>query len=173
MDGRKGAELLADRSFGKHGDATPAPLDSRRVHHGVALKVAEKILPLHELNPQTRSDLKALFEKPAVVRAFVTNPDATIRDITAAMPHLREVLEKNKPFSMRDTDVEVNTQSPMYKIIKKEVELGIPSYQSALRHNLDGLLTSVVGTRLGGAAGMETASYKLLRAYAEQGPTTV
>lgn len=169
MDERKGAELLNGRNFGKNRAVAQAPLDARRMSHGDGLRAAEKILPFKELNPKAQSDMISLFKNPAVVRAFVTNPDKTIHAISETMPHLKEVLERNAPFTKNGSAFEINTRSKMYEIIQGDRGSRGHSTASELRNDLDGLLVGVVGPRLGGARGMETASYNLLSAYARHG----
>lgn len=169
-DERKGAELLNDRNFGKGRESGQAPLDGSRMKHGTALKATERIFPLAELDQKTRTDLVTLFQNPAVVRAFVTNPDKTIQTITSTLPHLRAPLEKHAPFSHKGDNLEINTESKMFTTIQREIASGIPSAElcrvSALKDSLDHLLAAGFGS----AAGSEMASYKLLRSFAEGGP---
>jgi hypothetical protein len=171
-DERKGAELLNDRKFGKGRESGQAPLDESRMKHGTALKATERIFPLAELDQKTRTDLVSLFQNPAVVRAFVTNPDKTIQTITSTLPHLRAPLEKHAPFSHKGDHLEINIGSKMYTTIQREIASGIPSAElsrvSALKYSLDHLLAAGFGR----AAGSEMASYKLLRSFAEGGPLT-
>ena len=171
-DERKGAELLNDRKFGKGRESGQAPLDESRMKHGTALKATERLFPLAELEQKTRTDLVSLFQNPAVVRAFVTNPDKTIQAITSTLPHLRAPLEKHAPFSNKGDTLEINIESRMYTTIQREIASGIPSAElsrvSALKDSLDHLLAAGFGS----AAGSEMASYKLLRSFAEGGPLT-
>ena len=159
FDDRKGAELLNSRNMGRHEGPRGAPLDAVRTQRGDGLQVAADIFPLNTMNSAQQAELSALFRNPAVVRAYLVNPDATTRLIGERHPELKTILEANAPFSFKDGTFLVNTNSPMYRSIALAERLGASPTATKLYRELDRLHTSARGTALGGAAGIETSSH--------------
>jgi hypothetical protein len=169
FDDRKAAELLNSRNISRPDGPREAPLDSMRMRRGDGMQVAADLFPLNELSPTHRATLTALFENPAVARAYLVHPDRTIGIIGERHPELRGILEANAPFTCKDNVFSVNMSSPMYRSIEMAAKLGAPATATKLYRDLDGLLTSARGTSLGGAAGIETSAYTFLTACVRNG----
>ena len=169
FDDRKGAELLNSKNMGRHDGPRGAPLDAMRMHRGDGVKVAADIFPLNHMNPVHRAEVTALFRNPAVTRAYLVNPDATTHIIGERHPELKTILEANAPFSLKDGVFSVNTKSPMYRSIRLAEDLHASAAATELYRDLDKLHTSVRGTALGGAAGIETITHTFLTACVRHG----
>ena len=161
MDTRKGAEVLKDGKFGhQHAETgTPAPLDYRRHADQSMMAVVSVMMP--ELSQSRSSQAAALmkeFENPAVVRAYLINPEKTAQLLGQRFPEMRETLHKNVPFTTEGKDLRENAGSGLYKRVQQEVNAGETAKGSRVREYMDKLLISV-----GASGGMETKAYELIR----------
>lgn len=162
----KGAEQLNDPNFGKrpNDNGRDALLDPTRQAKPEMMAVVSVMIPelSKSRSPQAAALLKE-FENPAVVRAYLINPEKTANALGQRYPDMRAALEKNMPFVQEGKHLKENPSSGLYQRVSQEVRDGVKPQQSFVRHHMDGLLSSAFPASLGGSAGLETKAYELVR----------
>jgi len=108
-------------------------------------------------SPQAAA-LKSEFENPAVLSAYLVNPQKTTLLLGRRYPEMREVLTNNAPFTQSGGVVQGNQSSGLYKKVQSEVAAGGTADNSPMRKFMDKLLTSP-----GAAADRVPNAYDLLR----------
>ncbi len=171
VDTRHGAERLTERTAPRHnnhdlGAGRDAVLDGFRTSRLDGRESAAGKLGISpekgQLTPEQKQ-VAELFKNPAILRAYMINPDQTAKTLGEKFPGLAKELEINKPFSIVDGRIEVNKESRFYKAIEAEVKNGVKSKDSPIRNELDKLLSSGLPASMGGSAGLETKAYDLIR----------
>ncbi len=125
------------------------------------------IVPTQQNQNAAQQQLADLFRNPAIARAYLINPDRTAEELGKKFPELKTELERNKPFTVKDGNIEVNQQSTLFRAIQSEIANGIKPRHSSIRGEMDKLLSSALPASLGGSSGLETKAYELLRERAE------
>lgn len=165
VDQRKGAEVLnqgvADRSKDLGRDAILDP--GRYKNPEMISMIATVVFP--ELSatptPQGQAFLKA-FENPAIIRSYLINPQETAAYLMERFPEQRDMILKNMPFQKIGNHLEVNPASGVYQYTLQELDSGIKMKDTPGYKQMDKLLSSPIGARLGGSAGLETKAIELI-----------